>query len=132
MLKVPVAPVTGMVPFRFTPPLKYDHVSVIALKPTGVMTYARGDRSCAQRGETCKTTRPVSNISLTTNLILTAKVLIGTQRIILHGVLMKGRRPAHIRVQRKPRSFSSWATTPASSASAVRLVPCFWHLTCCK
>jgi hypothetical protein len=37
-LNVPVAPVTGMVPFKFTPPLKYDHVTVIALKPTGVMT----------------------------------------------------------------------------------------------
>ena len=36
-LNVPVAPVTGMAPFKLTPPLKYDHVSVTALKPTGVM-----------------------------------------------------------------------------------------------
>ena len=70
MLYIPVAPVMGTAPLKFTPPLKYDHVNVIALNPTGVMTYARGDRSCAQTGKAANATRPASKnwrINLTAN-----------------------------------------------------------------
>ena len=58
---IPVAPVIGTAPLRFTPPLKYDHVSVIALRPTGVMTYALGDKSCALRGNPSKVRKQPSN-----------------------------------------------------------------------
>jgi hypothetical protein len=48
--------------------LKYDHVRLTALNPTGVMTYARGDRSCPHRGKAIKAKRVASKswrISLT-------------------------------------------------------------------
>jgi hypothetical protein len=42
-----VALAIGTVPLKFTPPSKKDQVIVTALECTGVITYARGAKSCA-------------------------------------------------------------------------------------
>jgi len=57
-LYAPVAPVIRADPLKFTPSLKYDHVSMTAFKCTGVITYTRGDRSCAHTHLASQTSGP--------------------------------------------------------------------------
>lgn len=45
MLTLAVAPVIGTAPSNWSAPLKWEYVRMIALLPTGVITYARGAKS---------------------------------------------------------------------------------------